>query len=266
MCIILADFPLLRTISPLGFLSRLYPKSSPSYHVHCHNLSASAAYWPPDLHACLAKFSSLPSSQCALSTAQIQLCHNCLKTFICNGGKIQTTHFGLQASLSHLPQWPHLPLFPLLLAFCLPLTQSLSLHPLEMVGPPVLVTGSFSSFRPRFKCHLLGEEFPNTVTSAAPPDSFSTQPPELPGTGLHSAMASIFCLSYHSWAVSSWRAGTNSVLVILISPGPGTVPDQRQALNTHLLIDWEWHSGLLARASSWEKGGHLPALNVLFSR
>ena len=73
-----------------------------------------------------------------------------------------------------------------------------------MVGLPILVTGSFF--------HYLGldsdvtswdRSFPNTVASAVPPNSFSAQSPELPGTGLHSAMASIVCLSYHSWAVSS---------------------------------------------------------------
>ena len=82
-------------------------------------------------------------------------------------------------------------------AFCLPFTQSLSLHPwclpLEMVGLPILMTGSFF--------HYLGldsdvtsweKSFPNTVASAAPPNSFSAQLPELPGTGLHSAMASMF--------------------------------------------------------------------------
>ena len=127
-----------------------------------------------------------------------------------------------------------------------------TLHTKPLFAPMVPSTGNgwssypydwllFSLFRSRFRCYLLGEDFPKHCSFSS-----STQLILCPVT-----WAPWYCsafsygiyvyLSYHSWAVSSWKAGINSVLVIMVSLGPGTVPDQQQALNTYLLI--EWHSG-----------------------
>lgn len=89
-CIILIYLlPFLRTVSP-----------------PCHHFSASPAHWPPDplLPA------SVPHWVASVSSFKLKFGYLItLKTSICNAGKIQTPHCGLQASVSHLPLWLHLP-------------------------------------------------------------------------------------------------------------------------------------------------------------